>query len=436
MPKQDVIGESYRFLISCERSSKRFAIEELCDVTGWKPSTPRSYLSKKWSEWIEKEDCGYRVSGLTGLSEDEYRQHMSQVSVSPEQTTFSDHVERLVQKARQAAILALDIYNRPATQFRTEGYIMQMIVAWTAILHAIFESDGVEYIYKDKLGNPIFIEEEPKLWDITECLRRHFGDGNPPVRRNLEFIIKLRNKIEHRYVPEIDAHVAGECQALLLNFERLISGKFGPDYSITDALSMPLQTSTLRGKARTNAMKSMQVNHYREVMDYIESYRSDLPDSVYADPSYSFRVYLIPKISNHQSSSDVAFEFVKFDPERPAEMEAFEKQITLIKDRPVPVANAGMHKPKTVAKLVSERLARPFSVHNHTQAWKYYKVRESGKAPDKCCIQYCQFDNVHEDYVYTTEWVDFLVHELSDPEEYGRVTRFRPSVSRDEGTSQ
>ncbi len=40
-------------------------------------------------------------------------------------------------------------------------------------------------------------------------------------------------------------------------------------------------------------MRSMQANHYREVMDYIESYRSELPDSVYADPSYSFRVYLI-----------------------------------------------------------------------------------------------------------------------------------------------
>lgn len=436
MPKQDAIGKSYHFLVSCERSGKQFALNELCDATGWKPGTPRSYLSKKWSEWIVKEGEGYRVSGLIDLSENEYRRHMSQMSGSSKQTPFPERVERLVQKARQSAILALDIYNRPATQFRTEGYIMQMIVAWTATLHAIFERDGVDYIHTDKQGNPFLIDGKPKLWGITDCLRQHFGDGNPPVRRNIEFIIGLRNEIEHRYVPEIDVHVAGECQALLLNFERLIAGEFGLDYSISDALSMPLQTSSLRNEARTNAIRAMQANHYREVMDYIELYRSELPDSVYADPSYSFRVYLIPKISNHKSASDVAIEFVKFDPERPEEMEVLEKQIALIRDRRVPVVNAGMHKPKTVAKLVAEQLGRRFSIHNHTQAWKYYKVRGPGQDPDKCCTQYCQFDNVHGDYVYTAAWVEFLVQKLSNPDEYDRVTQSRPSVSKDDGTSR
>ncbi len=155
MPKRDAIGESYHFLVSYEQSGKQFALNELCDATGWKSSTSRSYLSKKWSEWIVKEDDGYRVSGLIDLNEDEYRRHMSQVSISSEQTAFPEHVERLVQKAQQSAILALDIYNRPATQFRTEGYIMQMIVAWTAILHAIFERDGVDYIHTDKQGPPL-----------------------------------------------------------------------------------------------------------------------------------------------------------------------------------------------------------------------------------------------------------------------------------------
>ena len=186
---------------------------------------------------------GYRVSGLVAVGEDEYRRHMSQrqdVSQEPSRPSLLASVERLVLKAQQSATLAVDVYNRPATQFRTEGYIVLMVVAWTAALHAIFERDGVDYIHRDDNGDPIVIDGDQKAWAIGDCLRERFGNGNPPVRRNLEFIIGLRNKIEHRYVPSIDAHVAGECQALLLNLERLLSEEFGDYYSIADSLSVPV----------------------------------------------------------------------------------------------------------------------------------------------------------------------------------------------------
>ena len=429
MPKRDHIGESYVFLTSRERASEPFSLEELCEATGWNIGTPRTYLTKKWPQWVAKVGDGYRVSGLVGIGEEEYRRHMSQrqdVSQEPSRPSLLASVERLVFKAQQSATLAVDVYNRPATQFRTEGYIVLMVVAWTAALHAIFERDGVDYIHRDENGDPILIDGDQKAWAIGDCLRERFGNGNPPARRNLEFIIGLRNKIEHRYVPSIDAHVAGECQALLLNLERLLSEEFGDYYSIADSLSVPLQTSTLRNTARVSAMRQLQAHHYDEVMEYVEDYRSDLPDSVYSDPSYSFRVYLIPKTGNHESSSDLAFEFVKYDPDKPEDVAALQHQVTLIRDRQVPVANPGMHKPSGVARQVSERIGRHFFVHHHTLAWKYYGVRASGVQPDQCKPEYCQFDSVHRDYIYTDAWVDFLVDKLSDPEEYDRVTGFRP----------
>lgn len=42
-------------------------------------------------------------------------------------------VRQLISKARDAATLAADVYNRPATAFRTSAYIALMIVAWTAL---------------------------------------------------------------------------------------------------------------------------------------------------------------------------------------------------------------------------------------------------------------------------------------------------------------
>ena len=429
MPKRDQIGESYLFLTSRERASQPFSLTELCEATGWNISTPRTYLTKKWPQWVVKVGDGYRVSSLVAVSEDDYRRHMSQrqdVIQEPSRPSLPASVERLVLKAQQSAILAVDVYNRPATQFRSEGYIVLMVVAWTAALHAIFERDDVDYIRRNDNGDPIVIDGDQKAWAIGDCLRERFVNGNPPVRRNLEFIIGLRNKIEHRYVPSIDAHVAGECQALLLNLERLLSKEFGDYYSIADSLSVPLQMSTLRNTARVSAMRQLQAHHYDEVMEYVEDYRSNLPNSVYSDPAYSFRVYLIPKIGNHESSSDIAFEFVKYDPDKLEDVDALQHQVTLIRDRQVPVANPGMHNPSGVARQVAERIDRCFSVHHHTLAWKCYGVRASGVQPDQCKPEYCQFDSVHRDYIYTAAWVDFLVDKLSDPDEYDRVTRFRP----------
>lgn len=428
MPKRDQIGESYLFLTSRERASEPFSLEELCEATGWSISTPRTYLTKRWPQWVAKVDDRYRTSGLVAIGEDEYRRHMSQrqdVSQEPSRPSLLASVERLVLKAQQSATLAVDVYNRPATQFRTEGYIVLMVVAWTAALHAIFERDGVDYIDRDQNGDPVMIGEDQKARAIGDCIRERFGDGTPPVRTNLEFIIGLRNKIEHRYVPSIDVHVAGECQALLLNLERLLSDEFGDYYSIADSLSVPLQTSILRNTARVSALRQLQAHHYDEVMEYIEDYRSELPDSVYSDPSYSFRVYLIPKVGNHESSSDIAFEFVKYDADKPEDMEALRHQVTLIRDRQVPVANPGMHKPSGVARQVAERIGRCFSGHHHVLAWKCYGVRASGVQPDQCKPEYCQFDSVHKDYIYTDAWVDFLVDKLSDADEYARVTKFR-----------
>jgi hypothetical protein len=42
--------------------------------------------------------------------------------------------------------------------------------------------------------------------------RQYFGDKQPAERKNLEFLIGLRNKVEHRLLPELDAALYGECE--------------------------------------------------------------------------------------------------------------------------------------------------------------------------------------------------------------------------------
>ena len=52
-----------------------------------------------------------------------------------------------------SALTAVETYNRPRTMFRIENYIVLMIIAWTKLFHAFFQSEiGEKYFYKEKNG--------------------------------------------------------------------------------------------------------------------------------------------------------------------------------------------------------------------------------------------------------------------------------------------
>ena len=67
-------------------------------------------------------------------------------SVEPFKPELPEQVDELVVKARDSAVLAVDIYNRPIVAFRSQGYIVMMIIAWTALFHAIYESEKTDYV--------------------------------------------------------------------------------------------------------------------------------------------------------------------------------------------------------------------------------------------------------------------------------------------------
>lgn len=419
---------SYSFFQEKANNNILFTLAELAEKTGWSTSTTRTYVGKKWKPFLSKEGQLYHVLPSEFMySEEEYIRMMSQVqkySSNPYKPDLKENVESLVDKAKEAAILAIDIYNRPMTAFRTQGFTVMMIIAWTSLLHAIFEHIGVDYYYYDKDGSVKIVAGDEKAWELSKCIDE-CKDLSHPVRENIKLFILLRNKIEHRFAPVFDLDICGECQALLLNFEEFITLKFGNYYSLTTTLSIPLQVISIRAAWQYEVSKKLQSKHYNELKDFIDTYRAELSDEVFSDSRYSFRVYLVPKIGNHRSSSDTAIEFIKYDPSHPEQFKDIEKDITLIKEKRVQVANQGRYKPSDVSEQIKQRLGKPFNISFHTNAWKYYKVRKQGYQPDGCKTEYCQYDEPHKDYVYTQAWIDFLVKKLSDDEEYLRVKSFR-----------
>lgn len=161
-----------------------------------------------------------------------------------------------IRKAREAAVLAVETYNRPATAFRSAGYIVLMVVAFTALFHAIFLRKRIRP-YHRRRGSRRYerIEGDYKTWELAECLRQHYADQNTPARKNLEFFIGLRNKIEHRFLPELDTEIFGECQALLMNFEELLAAEFGSKHTLIGGLPLraPVLENTCTGATDRHA---------------------------------------------------------------------------------------------------------------------------------------------------------------------------------------
>ena len=345
---------------------------------------------------------------------------------------LSKKVKSLLQKSRESALLAVEVYNKPNTTFRSGGYIVLMIIAWTSLFHAIFEKQKVKYFYK-KNGKYVRVDGEKKVWELKKCLKEFFKNENPPERKNLEFFIGLRNKIEHRFLPELDIDIFGECQAMLINYENLLEEEFGEKYALKENLVFALQFSSYYKKKQKQAVRKKVAKEYENVKKYIDKYRSDLPSDIFSDPKFSFRVFLIPKVGNREKTSDVAIEFIKYDPSNPEEMKQYEKFIVAIKEKRV----NGEFRPSDVAKKVYEALKDKMpkgwkftASYHHSKCWKYYKVRpENGaKNPNKTNEKYCYYFGPLDTYLYSQEWIDFLIEKLSDKEEYKRIFGKYPTL--------
>lgn len=350
-------------------------------------------------------------------------------------------VKAALTKAQESALLAVETYNRPGTVFRSGAYIVLMVIAWTALFHAIFLRRKFNPLYvRVRRGRYVRYEKadgENKAWELAECLRQFYGDQNPPVRKNLEFFVGLRNKIEHRSMPQLDDQIFGECQALLLNFEVLVTKEFGENYSLNESLAVSLQFSTITPSGKAKALRQMQSKAYPSVTEYVRRFRSSLSGDVQESMEYSYKVFLVPKTGNHAKSSDLAIEFINMSTLDEKARDAFEKAVTLVKTRESAVAHPGEMKPKDVASNVQTRIGYRFTTNDHTRCWKHFGVRPPTTAtdPTRCQVQYCQWDVPHKDYIYTDEWVEFLVSKLSSPDTYravlGRETGMaaKPAVS-------
>jgi hypothetical protein len=152
-----------------------------------------------------------------------------------------------------------------------------MVIAWNALFQAMLEHDGMDYWARDEQGQQAKIDGRPKALDTWGLAQLAAGGAEyEAVRQNLDFFIRLRNLIAHRYMPALDVSITGESQAMLLNFENLLVKEFGDAASLGERLTVPLQLSGFGNDEGLKSLKKAQAQLPTDVMDFLCRHREEV----------------------------------------------------------------------------------------------------------------------------------------------------------------
>lgn len=414
MSKFDKVDLAYDFLVLRERNQESFTIEELAAATGWKVKTCKTYPTKTWNKFISRDGDQYTTLGIKYIGKEDFRHVNTQKNMdSIPQSERSINLK----KAREFALLAVATYNNPFTEFKTHGFIINIIIAYTSLFHAIFAKNGTPYNYLEEDGKPKLVDGQEKAWELKTCCQEYWPGVESAEKANLIFLIGLRNIIEHRGLPAVDLLTFGECQAAINNFENLVIKEFGETSALMINLALAMQLTRATQQAQIDAIKQFQTENFNIVKKFMEDYKSELSDEIVQSQQYRLRALLVPLVGKNAKQSDLAIEFINVSNLSEEEIEKYESGIAFIKN----LENQFKLKPTRVVALV-QRKERNFNITTHTKFWKYYDARPSGN-DEKYKGKYSSYVEGFDGYLYCQEWVRFILEVYKDKSELEKVLR-------------
>ncbi len=123
--------------------------------------------------------------------------------------------KKLIQKSNDAFLLALELFNKPTINYRTESFSLFFSNCWELLLKAyLLEQNGGKRnsIFKKKKRN-----QKRESISLDECLNKIFSN-NDPVRKNIEFISEIRNESAHLIIQELDPYFSRAFQSGINNY--------------------------------------------------------------------------------------------------------------------------------------------------------------------------------------------------------------------------
>lgn len=311
--------------------------------------------------------------------------------------------ERLI-RAREAMILAVQIFNSAGIKFKTEVFSILATVAWTYLMHE----------YYTRNTSTAVINEKGQSLSLSDIISRSDCPLSVGVKNNIKAIKTLRDKAEHHLLGKADLQWLGIFQACCLNFDHAICEMFGEKLTLANDLSFALQFSKMTFD------HVLQINQH-EIPSNIASVDALLTKDMTYDQinDIEFQFKVVYTLSS-ASKSKAHTQFIKPD-------SAAGKEIHNVLTKNVAADEMYPHKPGVVVKLVAAKTKKKFTQHTHQQALRKYCVRPKPKSPKPGATdkKYCIYHPAHTDYTYSEAWVEFLIAMMADEKECAAIQSYK-----------
>jgi hypothetical protein len=280
---------------------------------------------------------------------------------------FGSVAVELVKKSREAMLTAVQIYNNPQIEFKSELFIVTAVIAWTYLLHAFYRKHRVEYRQFRQIGERRrFLTTSfgaVRRWGLEECLRSADCPLDEIVRKNLFFLIGIRHEIEHQMTTRIDDQLSAKFQSAALNFNAAIKRLFGQKYSLDAEQAFSIQFSGIDEGTAKELLAEPDLP--QNIRSFVVQFERDMSQEEYDDPRFSYRVAFVRKTTNAKTAADMVIQFVAADTEAAAEInKVFLKETEKKK-----------YRPGTIVKQMKAEGYAKFGMTQHTDLWKEKDAR-------------------------------------------------------------
>jgi hypothetical protein len=303
--------------------------------------------------------------------------------------------EKLIEKSKEAFVMAIEIYNKPTIKYRVEGFSFFICNAWELMLKAhMMNKFGENSIYyKDNKNRTITLEN---------CIQKVFTNEKAPLRRNLAKIIELRNTSTHFVTEEYEMIYIPLFQACILNFVEKMQEFHGVD--MTEVIPQNFLTLAV-------SMKALDENKIR----------AKYPEEI-ANKIISTQEQLEPMIAENNQAFAIRVEHLHYITKDKNQATSFvhigknaEPGVKIIKELKDP-NNTHKYTMKSAIKEITRRLQASgvefgmnqyiFDLFN-----KVYGIKEN----EKYCYVHRQY--AQPSYTYSMHAIDLIVGEIQkDPE--------------------
>lgn len=302
----------------------------------------------------------------------------------------------LICKSQEAALSAVEIFNNPNIHFKSETFIVLMVIAWTYLLHAYYRENKVDYCYykKSPAGRKIYEKTRNKAkkhWGLEICLDDKKCPLEAGVVNNLRFLLGVRHEIEHQMTSQIDELISAKFQACCINYNNVIKGLFGKRFALDNKLGLAIQFFGF-DKPQLKALKDF-TDVPKNVVDFITTFEKGLSTDELLNPNFSYKVIYTPCAVNHLGQADIAYHFIDEN-----SVEGKEIQNVLIKN-----SEAEKFRPSDVVNIIKQKGFRGFKMHNHTELWKKLDAKNK---------KYRYGYEVAGTWYWYQKWIDRVEEEL------------------------